>query len=498
MVKEFKHNRVWFNTFCFVSLFLYLGSNFKHMKRIYIITIVVLVAITLQSCFVAKEYQTPNIEVADQYRNMATSDSSTLADMPWNELFSDAQLRNLIDTALTNNLDLLLAYERVNAAEAYYKQGKLENVPEFNFGTSATSTNMSDYSYSGIAAGGKGPSYENYHLNASISWEADIWGKLRSTTRAARAVYLQSEATQRAVESALVANVASAYYRLLALDAQVEVTQRTVVNRREGLQTMRHLKDAGRVTEAAVKQTEAQLYSTQILLHDLEQSVKLLENTVSLLLGQGPGEIERGKLESPEMGVDIETGYPVQLLRNRPDVIAAELGLVNAFELTNVAKSNFYPALRLTANTGFESIEFNNWFDKNAIFSNVMGNITQPLLNKRKIRTGYEVAKAQQAEARYNFKKAILTATSEVANALIQYNSEQERYKLQKQELNALSDAVVYSEELLKSAYQNTTYLEVLTARSNALSSEINVISSEYNQINSLIELYKALGGGWK
>ena len=468
------------------------------MKKRYIIISLVVTAFSIQSCFVAKEYQQAELEIQDQYRNIATSDSATLASMPWEQLFTDNQLKNLVLEALDSNLDLLMAVERVNAAEAYFKQGKKGYLPSVNLSANGGSYEGSDNSISGIAAGGNGPSYENYQLNGIISWEADIWGKIRSSRRAYQAGYLQSEASQRAVESTLVANMASAYYQILALDAQVDVAKRTVTNRKESLETMKSLKEAGQVTEAAVKQTEAQLYSTQILLLDLEQNVSLLENTMSLLLGRSVEAIDRGKLENQEINMELKMGFPVQLFSNRPDVMAAELGLRNAFELTNVAKSNFYPSISVNATVGLESIKFEDWFSTSSIFSNVIGNLTQPLFNKRKIRTQYEVAKAKQAEAKHYFKKSLLTASKEVSDALYTYKAEKERYKIRKLELQALSDAVSYSEELLNNGYANTTYLEVLTARSNALSSEINMIDSKFKQLNSLVELYKALGGGWK
>lgn len=467
------------------------------MKKRYIIISLVLTAFSLQSCFVAKKYQQPEIEIVDQYRNVSTSDSATLANMPWEELFTDSNLQALIHKALDKNLDYLMAVERVNAAQAYYKQGKMGYMPSLSVSANGGNYELSDNSSTGISAGGNGPNYENYQLTGTISWEADIWGKIRSNKRASQAGYLQSEASRRAVESGLVANLTSAYYQLIALDAQVSVAEKTVTTRKESLETMKSLKEAGQVTEAAVKQTEAQLYSTQILLLNLEENVKLLENTISLILGQNAGTIVRSKLDEQNIQVALQTGFPAQLLRNRPDVMVAEYGLMNAFELTNVARSNFYPSLSISASAGLESINFDDWFSTSSLFSNVIGNLAQPLFNKRSIRTKYEVAKAQQAEARYNFQKAILQAGKEVSDALYSYESEQNKYKIQKMELEALTKAVEYSEELLNNGYQNTTYLEVLTARSNALSSEINTIDTKFQQLNALVDLYLSLGGGW-
>jgi NodT family efflux transporter outer membrane factor (OMF) lipoprotein len=470
----------------------------KTKNRIIGLVLVLFTMTGLQSCFVAKKYQTPEIEIEDQYRNVSTTDSTTLARMPWEQLFTDAKLNSLIQEALQSNLDLLMAVERVNAAEAYYKQGRMGYLPTVSLSANGGNYELSDHSLSGLSAGGNGPNYENYQLNGNISWEADIWGKIRSNKRAFQAGYLQSEASRRAVESSLIANLTSAYYQLLALDAQVEVAQKTVTTRKESLETMKSLKEAGQVTEAAVKQTEAQVYSTQILLSDLEQNVVLLENTISLLLGRSAGNIERSSLADQEILVELKTGYPSQLLRNRPDVIAAEYGLMNAFELTNVAKSNFYPSISVSASAGLESTDFDNWFDSGSIFSNLIGNLAQPVFNSRKIKSQYEAAKAGQQEAKYNFKKVVLTASKEVSDALYSYKAEKKQYQIRLKELEALQQAVVYSEQLLNSAYQNTTYLEVLTARANALNSEINTIDSKYKQLNAIVELYLALGGGWQ
>jgi len=468
--------------------------NKKNINKILILFVL---AISLQSCFVAKQYERPEMETQDLYRNVNTSDSATLAQMPWQELFTDSYLQTLVSSALNENLDLLMAIERVNASEAYFKQGKMGFLPSLSLGANGGTYQSSDNSMSGISAGGNGSGYENFQLSGTLSWEADIWGKIRSQKRAAQASYLKSEAARRAVESKLVSSVVSAYYQLVALDAQVSLANKTVDNRVESLKTMQSLKDVGRVTQTAVKQTEAQLYSTQILLLDLEEKVKLLENTISILLGDKSGDIERGHLSDQKIDVDLNTGFAAQLLRNRPDVMLAEYDLMNAFELTNIAKSNFYPSLKISATGGFESISFDNWFNSASIFNNVIGNLTQPLFNKRKIRTQHEVAKAQQEEAQLRFKKALLNAGKEVSDVLYIYQSEKDKNEFRKKELAALSSAVSSSEELLNSAYSNTTYLEVLTARSNALVSEINLIDSEFKQLNSMVELYIALGGGW-
>jgi len=460
--------------------------------------VLLVVSLSLQSCFVAKEYVRPELATENLYRNVHTNDSVTMASMPWEALFTDAKLQTLIHEVLKNNLDLQMAVTRVNAAESYYKQGKAGFLPSVNVSANAGDYRLADNSVSGVSNGGVGPEYQNYQLGASLSWEADIWGKIRSQKRASQAVYLKSEAGQRVVESKLVASTASGYYQLLALDAQLKVAKQTVQNRAEGLQTMIDLKEVGRVPATGVKQAEAQLYATQILVLNLERNVHLLENTLSLLLGKKSGNIERSLLAAQEIKMDLSTGFSADLLRNRPDVMLAEFGLIQTFELTNVAKSNFYPSFKISAGGGFESVSFDNWFNTAAVFSNVVGNLTQPLFNKRKVKTQYEVAKAQQEEATLQFKKALLVAGKEVSDMLYVYQTEKQTYEYRVKELKALKYAVAYSNELLNSAYGNTTYLEVLTARDYALNSEINKIDSEFKQLNAVVNLYMSLGGGWK
>src|SRR5690606_14355293 len=257
------------------------------------------------------------------------------------------------------------------------------------------------------ALSGERQFFSQYELSGTLSWEADIWGKIRSNKRAFVANYLQSVAAHQAVKSELVAAIASTYYQLLAFDEQKRITEETIANREQSLETIVALKDAGNVTEVAVKQTEAQLLNAKALLLDIENNIKLMENSFSILLGESPKSIERGTLNAQEINADMKTGVPIQLLSNRPDVMAAEYALINSFELTNVARSNFYPSFRLTANGGLQGIEFDKLFDAQSLFGNLVASLAQPILNGRQIRTQYEVSKAQQETALLNYKKTI-------------------------------------------------------------------------------------------
>jgi NodT family efflux transporter outer membrane factor (OMF) lipoprotein len=256
------------------------------------------------------------------------------------------------------------------------------------------------------------------------------------------------------------------------------------------------LKDAGTVSEVAVKQTEAQLYTAQALLVDLRKNIKLLENTMSILLGDEPHAIERGSLAEEEVPERLQIGFPLQLLRNRPDVIAAEFGLMNAFELTNIAKSNFYPSLTLSATGGLQSLELDKLFSVNSLFATVVGGITQPILNGRRIRTQYEVSQSQKEQAYLRFRQSLLNASREVSDALYSFAAAEETIDIRLNEFAAYDTATRYSEELLNSGFAN--YLEVLTARQNALNSQLGLINARFDRLSSVVELYRALGGGWR
>ena len=307
---------------------------------------------------------------------------------------------------------------------------------------------------------------------------------------------MQTVAAHQAVKTELIARIVTAYYGLLSIDEQIRIAAETVETRENALKTTKALKEAGNVTAVAVKQTEAQLYFAQGLLVDLNREARLQENVLSILLGQEPADLERGELDAQNINALMRTGVPLQLLRNRPDVIAAEYGLVNAFELTNQARANFYPSLILNATSGLQSLDFSKLLDSSSLFATLIGGLTQPIFNGRRIRTQYEVSQADQEQARLEFRRAILTATKEVSDAFYTYEAAAEKITIKQKEFEAYDIATDYSEELLDNGLAN--YLEVLNARENALNSSLSVIDARFAQLSSMVELYRALGGGWK
>ncbi|KAB7528518.1 efflux transporter outer membrane subunit [Flagellimonas olearia] len=464
------------------------------IKSTYKLLLVLTVPLLLQSCFVAKNYSRPEVGTENLYRtDNLPQDSISMADVSWKNLFNDGQLKSYIEQGLENNIDIRIALQNIVAAEAYVKQGKAGYYPTLSGTASFTRTKNSRNSQFGSFFTS---ALEQYELSGSLSWEADVWGKIRSNKRAAGASYLQSVAAHQAVKTNLVASIASTYYQLMALDKQLEVSKQTLEARKYSLETTVALKDAGQVTEVAVKQTEAQVHTTEIIVIDLENNIKLLENAFSILLGEAPQKIQRGSLDNQSIDTELKTGVPHLLLANRPDVMQAEYGLINAFELTNVAKSSLYPSLSLSANGGFQSLEFDNWLDASSLFSSLVGSLTQPIFNGRRLRTQMEVAKAQQEQALLTYKQALLTAGREVSDALYTYDAETQKLEARAKELEAYTVAEDYSEELLNNGLAN--YLEVLTARQNALNSELSYVDSQYGQLNAIVELYRALGGGWQ
>ena len=452
------------------------------------------VPLLLASCFAAKEYERPE-EIIDEtyYRTDAIEqDSTNMAVVSWREMFSDPVLQQHIDTALVNNIDIRIALQQILAAQAYFKQGKAGYFPTLNGTAQYTHQELSSNSQ----FGGLFSSLDQYELSGSLSWEADIWGKIRSNERAYQAQYLQTVEAHKGVKTQLVAMVASNYFQLLALDEQLRVTEETIKTRESSLETTKALKEAGNVTGAGVKQTEAQLYTAQALRIDLINQIRLLENSFSILLGKQPGTIERNDLEQQKITTSLKTGVPAQLLSNRPDVKASEFALINAFELTNVARSNFYPSLTLSATGGFQGLEFDQLFNANSLFATLIGGLTQPIFNGRKIRTQYEVSQAQQEQAKLQFKLSLLKASQEVSDALYTYDASTEKLEIKRKEFDSYSIATEYSEELLDNGLVN--YLEVLTARENALNSSLDVINTRLAQLQSVVDLYEALGGGWQ
>lgn len=473
------------------------------MKSLYKFLWVPVVIILLQSCLVAKDYQEPDIEQQNYYRtdNIPQDSINNIAEVSWEEMFTDQYLHQYIDKALTNNIDIRIALEQIKAAEAYVKQGKADYLPTISAGADYTRSYYSKNSQQGLSVPpGSKDHFDNYNLSANLSWEADIWGKIRSQKRAFVASYLQTVAAHKAVKTRLVANIASSYYQLLAIDEQMKVTQKTIESRKDGYETTKAIKEAGlgTVTSADVQQAEAQYLNSKSLMLDLQAQSRFLESTICILMGESPHSIERSSLEDQDISTELKIGVPSQLLTNRPDVVMAENNYRQAFEMTNVARANFYPSLTIGASGGFQAMELSKWFDIKSLFGNFIGGLTAPLLNGRMIRTQFEVAKIQQEQAKLNLQGVLLQASKDVSDALYDYQNSSKKYELKNDERKLLDQALEDSQEIFKSGYANASYLEVLIAQEKALGANIEMINTRLAQLNSIVDLYQALGGGWQ
>ncbi|MDM1071075.1 efflux transporter outer membrane subunit [Empedobacter brevis] len=464
--------------------------------RIFNITLIAAGLFAVQSCFVAKDYKRPEAVVneANFRTDVIAKDSANVAAVSWKQIFTDTQLQALINQGLQNNLDIRSALQNIAVAEAYAKQGKAGYLPTLSVGPKYTFTENSLNTQFGALIQKRGQS--QYEVSGNLSWEADIWGKIRSNQRASVATYLQTVEAHKAVKTQIVASIANAYYNLLALDEQKRILDKTLINREQSLETTKALKEAGSVTEVAVNQTEAQLFNVKSLLVDVENGIKLNENVMSVLLGTNPQSIHRTNLASQAVNQKLSVGVPAQLLENRPDIKAAEYGLVNAFENVNIANASFYPSLTISATGGVQGIDIDKLFSAQSLFANVIGGLAQPLLQQRKLRTQKEVALANQENALINYKSKILNASKEVSDALYTYDAATKKAEYKQKEYQLYNQAITYSEELLN--YGMANYLEVITARDNGLNAELNVVDAKLSSLSSMVELYRAVGGGWQ
>jgi len=449
----------------------------------------VLLLVLMGSCKVTQQYQRPaNAAGNTLYRDVNTTDTSSIATVPWKQLFTDTLLQSLIQEGIDNNPDLKIAVARIKQADANFRQSQLAFLPSLDATATASQVKPS------VAQADNKHVYELY---GAASWEADIWGKLKSSKRAALAALLQSDAYKRAVQTQLVSNIATNYYALAAYDAQLQLTLKTLDNRKEDVETMKLLKQSDVVTGAAVVQSEANRYSVEVTIPDLKQNIRETENALCVLLGRDPGSIKRDSLSAQILRTDLQTGVPAQLLANRPDVQEAEYQLRYYFELTNVARTYFYPSLNITGQAGLYNTNLSQFFNISSFFANITGGLTQPIFNNGLNKQRLKVAQAQQEEYLVTFRQSLLTAGQEVSNALYDYQAASDKINSRSQQIAFLQKSVEYTQELLKYT-SATNYTDVLTSEQSLLAAQLSSISDKLQQLQAVVALYRSLGGGWR
>jgi len=450
--------------------------------------ILIVSILLLASCSIIHPYQRQE-DIADKhlYRNSTSTDTNSLGSLPWTTLFRDSILQHLIMEGMQNNSDLKIAVARIKSASATFKQSKQALLPSLNLTANPVFQNIP--AQFGVP--------QTYQLFAGAAWEADLWGKLNSAKRTSLLLLLQSEAYKRAVQTQLVADIASNYFLLMAYDEQLQITEKTVANRKEEVETMKILKESDVVTGAAVVQSQANRYSVEITIPDLKQHIHELENAISILIGKAPDILFRNKLQDQQILVKLQTGLPINLLANRPDVQEAELQLRSSLEMENVARAYFYPSLSLTANTGLVNTGIAQFFSPSSFFANLSGNLIQPLFSQGQNQQRLAIAKANSEANLISFRKSLLTAGQEVSDALYSYQTAVEKESLRLQQISYLQKSVDYTKELLNYS-SKANYTDVLTSEQSLLAAQLNSISDKLQELTAVVNLYRSLGGGWK
>lgn len=468
-------------------------GNFKELAMNKKTGFIILIAFStvIASCSISKPYVSPEVNNDLLYRNEKATDSVSMALLPYTSVFTDTILQNLIQEGINNNPNLLTAFERINQAKAYYGQSAAALFPTLSANAGITVAKLSD-----LQGGNEKDPVVQYQLGIASNWEIDIWGKLNSIKRANLANLLQTTAGSRAVQTELVASIASYYYALLALDQQLLITQQTVHTWDTTVQTMRALKEAARVTEAAVVQSKAQGYAAEVTLPDLKLAIHETENSLSILLGRIPGPVNRSSIQSQHFPKEFNIGYPAALLKNRPDVQEAELNFRYYFEMTNAAKAYFYPALTLNGSASLTSLNPADLFNAGSLAASIAGGLFQPIFNQKANKTRLAIAESQQKAAILNFRNTVLNAGKEVSNALYLYEMANEKISIRSNQMDALEKSVLYTQELLRNGF--ATYTEVINARQLLLQAQLGSVNDYLQQLQSSVQLYKALGGGWR
>lgn len=457
----------------------------------YIITLFVISG-WIVSCKVVKNYQQPQSELSNQnlYRETTNNDSISTGKVAWTEIFRDEKLQNIIRKVISNNLDLKIAIERINQADAVFKQSQLATLPVLSAYASPSVSKNSPAAQNVLAT----EAIPNFQLGISAGWEINIWGKISSAKRSAYANFLQTDAAKRAVQTQLVAQAADLYYQLLSLDKQLEITKQTIEIRKKDLESSKLLMDAAYLTGADIAQSEANLYSAQLSVPDLEVSIAQTENALSILMNEIPQNIDRNSIDSQEIYSNLRTSIPALLLKNRPDVQAAELAFRTAFENENIALASLYPSINISASLGLSSRYLSDFFT-NSVFYSAAGTISQNIFQQGTVKTQIKTTESVKQQALYAFQQTVLTAGSEVSNALLSFQKAREKEDFRKSEISSLQTAWEFSKELL--VYSNkANYINVLTAEQSLLQARLSAVNDKLQQLQAVTEFYRALGGG--
>lgn len=435
-----------------------------------------------------------------------SQDSTNVATLPWRTYFNDPYLAALIDTALKNNQELNITLQEIQIARNEVRARKGEYLPFVNLGAGAGFEHTPKYTLPGASESNLQivPGKENPELipemvvAANAHWEIDIWNKLHNAKNAAVKRYLGSVEGKNFVLTSLIAEVANSYYELLALDKQLDIVKQNIDIQTNALEIVKLQKEATRVTELAVKKFEAEVMKTKSLQFDIQQKIVETENRINFLLARYPQPITRNdKAFDEAMPKGIHPGIPSQLLANRPDIRQAEQQLAASRLDVKVAKAQFYPSVGISAAIGYQA--FNPAYlirTPESILASLAGELAAPLINRNAIKATYYSANSKQVQAVYNYERTILNAYVEVANQLAKMNNLESSYNLKSGQVQALTQSITIANDLFKSA--RADYMEVLLTQRDALEARFELVETKKQQLNALVNVYRALGGGWR
>lgn len=460
------------------------------MKKISILTMISAAAL-MSSCGIYNKYERPEVNTTGIVRDvvsatdtLAVSDTTSFGNLPWRSVFTDPQLQTLIQQGLEHNTDLLNAALNVKMVEAQLTAAKLAFVPSFTFSPQGT-----------ISSWDGNKSTKTYSLPVQASWSLDLFGNLLNQKRSAQMALLATKDYQLVVKTNLISNIANMYYTLLMLDEQLIIVNDMAELTKETWDMMKIQKDLGTVRETGVQSAESNYYSVLAQAEDLKRQIRETENSLSLLLGQPAQTIARGKLADQSLPTKFSTGVALQMLSNRPDVHYAEMSLAQCFYDVQTARSRFYPSITISGSGAFTNSAGGGIVNPGKWLLSAVGSLVQPIFMNGQLVAGLKVAKAEEEQAYNTWQNAILSAGSEVSNALVLYNSSDAKSKLEAKQVESLEKNVKYTQELFHQA-KGTTYLEIITAQQSLLNAQLAKVQDDFYKMQAVVNLYYALGGG--
>ena len=447
-------------------------------------------AAMLGSCGIYNKYERPDVNIQGIVRDtasisdtLAVADTTSFGNLPWRSVFTDSQLQKLIETGLAHNVNMLNAALNVKMVQAQLVSAKLAFLPAISFSPSGTLSSWDGATPSKI-----------YSLPVQASWSIDLFGNLLNAKRSAQMQLLATKDYQLVVQTGLVSNIANLYYTLMMLDKQLEIVNSMADLTKETLRIMRLQKDMGRVNETGVQSAEANYYSVLAQASDIKRQIREMENSMSLLLGQPAQTIARSTLDSQSLPTEFSTGVALQMLSNRPDVHYAERNLAACFYDTNRARSQFYPSINISGSGAYTNSGGMGIVNPGKWLLSAVGSLTQPIFAHGQLVAGLKVAKAKQEQAFNTWQQAVLSAGSEVSNALVLYNSSAEKAELDGKRVDVLQKNVEMTKQLFNS--RSASYLEVVTAQQSLLNAQLAKVQDDFNKMQAVVNLYYALGGG--